>query len=178
MSAVPFTYQPRTDTRTSNIRIGIWLLLASELMLFGSLFSAYAMLRAGAAAWTSGRAWLEPGPTIALSALLVAASVLARRRLGWSAGAGIGFLGVALFEYSRLLAAGVRPASDVATACWFVLSGVHWVHVAAGVAATLWVRTGTGRLPAAHTVERLHALGLYWRFVDLIWIAILIAFLF
>lgn len=47
---IPYTYKPRPDTGLYNAKVGIWLFLASEIMLFGALFSSYIMLRVGAAA--------------------------------------------------------------------------------------------------------------------------------
>jgi cytochrome c oxidase subunit 3 len=46
---IPYTTQPRPDTGIYNAKAGIWLFLASEVMLFGALFSAYILLRVGAA---------------------------------------------------------------------------------------------------------------------------------
>ncbi len=54
---IPFTTKPRPDTGLYNAKIGIWLFLASEVMLFGALFSAYIMLRIGAPEGT----WPLPG---------------------------------------------------------------------------------------------------------------------
>src|SRR3954469_2430275 len=48
---IPYTVRPRPDTGLTNPKLGIWLFLASEVMLFGSLFSAYALLRSGAPTW-------------------------------------------------------------------------------------------------------------------------------
>ena len=45
---IPYTVQPRPDTGIYNAKVGIWLFLASEVMLFGGLFSAYVLLRVGA----------------------------------------------------------------------------------------------------------------------------------
>ena len=45
---IPYTGTPRTDTGVTNVTMGVWLFLASEIMLFGSLFSAYALLRTAA----------------------------------------------------------------------------------------------------------------------------------
>ena len=44
---IPYTVEPRPDTGLNNGKIGIWLFLASEVMLFGALFSAYILLRVG-----------------------------------------------------------------------------------------------------------------------------------
>ena len=46
---IPYTVRPRPDTGLTNGKIGIWLFLASEVMLFGALFASYIMLRRGAA---------------------------------------------------------------------------------------------------------------------------------
>src|SRR3954466_1326068 len=48
---IPYTAVVRPDTGVTNQRLGMWLFLASEVMLFGSLFSSYALLRSGAASW-------------------------------------------------------------------------------------------------------------------------------
>jgi len=56
---IPYTVQRRPDTGVSNVMMGVWLFLASEVMLFGALFSAYAMLRVAAPAWPSGRQLLS-----------------------------------------------------------------------------------------------------------------------
>ncbi len=50
-SAIPYTVEPRPDTGLYNARLGIWLFLASEVMLFGALFSSYILLRVGAPEW-------------------------------------------------------------------------------------------------------------------------------
>src|SRR5256885_8249739 len=52
MDALPYTVQPREDTGLYNAKVGIWLFLASEVMLFGALFSSYILLRVGAAPGT------------------------------------------------------------------------------------------------------------------------------
>src|SRR4030081_936804 len=56
METLPYTVQPREDTGLFNAKVGIWLFLASEVMLFGALFSSYIMLRIGAEAvnWPHG----------------------------------------------------------------------------------------------------------------------------
>src|SRR5882762_6962750 len=53
---IPYVAQPRPDTGLYNAKVGIWLFLASEVMLFGALFSSYILLRVGAApgAWPHG----------------------------------------------------------------------------------------------------------------------------
>ena len=52
---IPYTIERRADTGVTNVTLGIWLFLASEVMLFGALFSAYALLRVSAPIWPRGR---------------------------------------------------------------------------------------------------------------------------
>ena len=53
---IPYTVKPRPDTGLYNAKLGIWLFLASEVMLFGALFSSYVLLRVGAepGTWSMG----------------------------------------------------------------------------------------------------------------------------
>ncbi|HEY3915039.1 MAG TPA: cytochrome c oxidase subunit 3 [Verrucomicrobiae bacterium] len=56
---IPYTVEPREDTGLYNAKLGVWLFLASEVMLFGALFSSYILLRFGAEAGTWPRHWLD-----------------------------------------------------------------------------------------------------------------------
>src|SRR5215210_6004672 len=51
---IPYTVTPRRDTGLYNAKVGIWLFLASEVMLFGALFSSYILLRVGSDSWLHG----------------------------------------------------------------------------------------------------------------------------
>jgi cytochrome c oxidase subunit 1 len=174
---MPWTFEPRPDWRTTNVRLGIWLFLASEAMLFGSLFSAYVLLRTGASSWADPWQWLSLPSLMLLTALLVVASVTARRWILASGAAGVIFLVVKAFEFAQMLNEGLHPAVNLTIACWFVLTGMHWLHVAGGVCANVWIAKSAAQLPAAHLAGRLHALRLYWIFVDAIWVAILVSLL-
>lgn len=58
---IPYTVQPRPDTGVYNGKLGMWLFLASEVMLFGALFSSYILLRVAAPADTWPHGWLHVG---------------------------------------------------------------------------------------------------------------------
>jgi len=182
VSAIPWTYEARPDTRTTNVRVGIWLFLASEAMLFGSLFSGYVLLRTGAASWPDAAALLDGRSALVNTVLLAMVSGLLmlskRKPLYMSSAIAVVFLASKFIEYRAKLAAGEPPALNLLLACWFTLTFVHALHVAAGAAANIWVAAGQSRQSAAQFAERAHALRLYWYFVDLVWIAILIAFYF
>jgi cytochrome c oxidase subunit I len=177
-AAIPWTFTRRSDTRTTNVRVAVWLFLASEAMFFGSLFSAYVLLRTGAASWPVAT-WIDWPQAMLLTALLALATLCLRgatRGLWACALAAFVFLIVKGAGYRAMLDAGLPPASSLAVACWFVITGAHWLHVAGGIAANVWVARSAARLAPAHLAERMHALRLYWTFVDLIWIVILVSF--
>src|SRR4030081_244903 len=71
---IPFTIQPRPDTGLYNAKLGIWLFLASEVMLFGSLFSSYILLRTGAPVWPHGREMALSVPLATLNPLILIGS--------------------------------------------------------------------------------------------------------
>jgi cytochrome c oxidase subunit 1 len=87
---IPWSHTPRPDSRTTNIRIGTWLFVASEAMLFGSLFSSYVLLRAGAASWDDPgaftNAWQLGLLTLTLAICSVAVQVALTRVHGSSHG--------------------------------------------------------------------------------------------
>jgi cytochrome c oxidase subunit 3 len=70
---IPYTTEVRPDTGLTNPKLGIWLFLASEVMLFGSLFSAYALLRMGAETWPDQSSILSV-PLAALNTLILIGS--------------------------------------------------------------------------------------------------------
>jgi heme/copper-type cytochrome/quinol oxidase subunit 3 len=180
---VPWTFIERPDTRTTNVRLGIWLFLASEAMFFGSLFSAYVLLRAGGATWGSAAiddraaALVNTGILLAASLALHPVIRLARTpALAVSAMLAAVFLAFKLADYDAKLSAGLVPAANVLLASWFVLTAVHALHVAAGIVANAWVALASRRVAPAHAAARMQALRLYWYFVDLVWIGIVIAY--
>ena len=56
---IPYTVEVRRDTGLNNGKIGIWLFLASEVMLFGALFASYILIRTGAPSWPRGDTILD-----------------------------------------------------------------------------------------------------------------------
>jgi heme/copper-type cytochrome/quinol oxidase subunit 3 len=182
---IPYTTERRGDTGVTNVTLGLWLFLASEAMLFGSLFSAYALIRASAPDWPSGRAVLQPLLAVANTLVLLAGTAAAwraRRRhprdaaglLGVSAMLALGFLVVKGAEYRLDLLEGLVPSASTFLACYFTLTGVHALHVAGGAVANAWVIAGIRRVAPALTEGRIKALSLYWLFVDAIWIVLFV----
>ena len=180
---VPYTTERRLDTGMTNVTLGMWLFIASEVMLFGALFSAYALLRVSATDWPSGRHTLNLtfGLVNTLILLQVTASawrarrssaVAARRWLAIGTVCALAFLGVKSWEYARELSAGLRPATNTFLAMYFTLTGLHALHVIAGVVANAWAFAGVSRVSDAMTAGRARSLALYWVFVDIVWLII------
>ena len=191
MSAIPYTVARRPDTGVNNVHLGMWLFLASEVMLFGGLFSAYFMLRAGSAEpWTPMRAHLDAA--IVSTALLfggtaafAAAVRMARaRRLaafrGWMVAATVlafVFLPYKYLQYFDVWEFGHRASTSPQWAMYFLLTGVHAAHVAGGVLVNVKLLcTGTARWvgEAPAVVNRVTASALYWYFVDAIWLVLFV----
>src|SRR6185436_2530477 len=78
---IPYTVTPRRDTGLYNGKLGIWLFLASEVMLFGALFSTYLLLRTSALAWQKGVMSIPMGTLN--TAMLITSSILVMK--GWTA---------------------------------------------------------------------------------------------
>jgi cytochrome c oxidase subunit 3 len=72
---IPYTIQPRPDTGLYNAKVGIWLFLASEVMLFGALFSSYILLRVGAAEGFWPHGWLNVPVGTANTIVLITSSI-------------------------------------------------------------------------------------------------------
>jgi heme/copper-type cytochrome/quinol oxidase subunit 3 len=182
MNATPWTYTSRPDTRISNARLGVWLFLASEAMLFGSLVSAYVLLRAGASSWPDAGV-LNARHAYMMTPVLLAATLVfnfrratsPQARLLGSSALFAGFLGMKLLDYVEKWSVGVVPATNVLLGCWYTITAVHALHVAGGIAANFWMVATAGQ-NGDRDRERFYTLGLYWYFVDLVWVVILIGF--
>lgn len=111
-AAIPFTVEPRRDTGLYNAKVGIWLFLASEVMLFGALFSSYVLLRVGAAEWPHGLLNIPIGTfntavliTSSITVVMAWASLKmnqyknARLFLGVTILCALTFLGIKSYEY-------------------------------------------------------------------------------
>ncbi len=168
----------RADTGTSSSALGMGLFLSSEAMFFGSLFSAYVMLRAGSTSWPEPFSlfpWLE-------TALLIGASASfgdTRIRLISSNALGLAFVAVKLLNDAVMIRKGLLPSASLQLACWFTLGVVHAVHVFAGAIFTGWLAGPAFRIKAddrARWTARIEATRRYWIFVDLVWLALVGSF--
>ena len=124
---IPYTTDVRPDTGLTNPKLGIWLFLASEVMLFGSLFSSYALLRTGAQTWPHQSDIVSVPLATLNTVVLIASSVtmvmawaslkshsLSKYRLymGLTLLCGGIFLVVKTIEYSDKFSHGLYPATS------------------------------------------------------------------
>jgi cytochrome c oxidase subunit 1 len=169
--------RPARATDARAIRLGMWLFLASEAMLFASLFAGYVLLRMGSAGWPETTGLISAASVPAMTLLLFIGTLLSSfgsrgsERVRLIAGAVLAatFFVFKLVEYGDKIAAGLTPSSNLLLACWFTLTGVHAAHVAGGAIGNVWVAVRA-------TPERTASLRLYWFMVDAVWIVILFGF--
>jgi heme/copper-type cytochrome/quinol oxidase subunit 3 len=183
---IPYTVEERPDTGLTNGKFGIWLFLASEVMLFGALFSSYIILRNGAVEWPKGTLNIPLGAintVFLISSSVTMVLAWASLKLGeFSKGRGylIGtfllaaaFLVNKYFEYSEHLEHGAGPWHSTFDAIYFTLTGLHGLHIIGGmIVMAYFIAPGAGlwkRNPEQFT-NRIEYTGLYWHFVDLVWI--------
>jgi len=185
---IPYTVHPRADTGLTNGKLGIWLFLASEVMLFGALFASYILLRVGSPAWPAGREYLNIPLATLNTAVLITSSVtmvlawasLVKNDFGrfrmWQAATillGAVFLVVKYFEYTAKFHHHYFPHTNTFLAIYFTLTGLHGLHVIGGMAVNGWFWGQGSKLwkenPEWFTNRVEHA-GLFWHLVDLVWI--------
>src|SRR5438045_5260702 len=144
-TAIPYVVKPHPVTGIPNGKFGIWLFLASEVMLFGALFSSYILIRTGLPHWPPGEDKLAseivnvPLGTFN-TAVLITSSItmvlawasckmknLGRFRLfmGSTIGLACVFLVVKYFEYKHKFELGHFPSKDQFYAIYFTLTGLH-----------------------------------------------------
>lgn len=185
---IPYTVEVRPDTGLYNAKLGIWLFLASEVMLFGALFSTYLLLRVAAPVWPHGSEILNVPLATLNTMVLITSSVTMvmswvalklnkfgqfRLWLGLTFLAGVGFMVIKSIEYSAKFAHHLYPSNNTFMAIYFTLTGLHGLHVLGGmlVMAYFW---GPGarmwKTEPERFTNRIEVAGLYWHFVDLVWI--------
>ena len=188
---VPYIVEERPETGLNNSKLGIWVFLASEVMLFGGLFSAYVFLRMAApvgefAYW--GSKLSIPMATVN-TMVLISSSVTVimswaslkmkdfekyKMYMGLTLLCALIFLFIKYFEYTGKFHHGIYPSSSTFMAIYFTLTGLHGLHIIGGmiVMGYFWLPAGNKMWHSEpeHFTNRIEAAGLYWHFVDLVWI--------
>jgi cytochrome c oxidase subunit 3 len=185
---IPYTVEVRPDTGLSNGKLGVWLFLSSEVMLFAALFSSYILLRVGSTEWPHGYEELNVPMAAFNTVVLIGSSVtmvmawaslklnnFARFKayLGATIALAFVFLVVKYFEYAHHLEAGEGPWHSTFLAIYFTMTGLHGLHILGGIIVNsyLWgPGTKMWKTQPERFTNRIEIAGLYWHFVDLVWI--------
>ncbi len=179
---------PPTNTGVSNEKMAMWAFLGSECLLFGALISTYLLYK--------GRSISGPKPedvydipfTSVSSFVLLMSSltmVLAlgaiqrrdeRRLRVWllaTALLGATFIAGQIYEFTAFVHEGLTIHTNLFGSSFFVMTGFHGVHVTLGIVMliTLWAMSMRGQVPPQKS-ELVEIVGLYWHFVDIVWIVI------
>ncbi len=191
MIEIPYIVDERRDTGLNNVKLGIWLFLASEVMLFGGLFSTYILLRINAVEWPLGSDILNVQIGGFNTVVLILSSVTMvlcyaalklddlsgyKKYMAMTIGLSLLFLAVKTYEYLDKFSHGDVPAKSTFLAIYFTLTGLHALHIIAGVVVNgyfLGPGSAMWRTNKEQFINRIEAAGLYWHFVDLVWIFLL-----
>jgi cytochrome c oxidase subunit 3 len=168
-------------------KLGMWLFLAGDAMSFGGLIAGYAALRLGDPNWPVPSSILGVPFTAVMTFLLICSSVTMvkgleaikhgdqarlRRFLALTALGGACFLGMQAREWTHLITEGMTLTSKgMFGATFFVLTGFHGCHVFSGVVYLTCILLNAGSY-SRDNHNPVEIAGLYWHFVDLVWILI------
>jgi cytochrome c oxidase subunit 3 len=172
-----------------NEKLGMWVFLGSEVMFFTALIGSYIILRvANPQPWAGhpNQTPLNIPVTAVNTFLLICSSVTMVKafaaaqdglqkqlRLWLMATVLIGatFVGVQVYEYRELIAHGFVPSRDLFASTFYTMTGFHGFHVTMGVICMIYVTLKAFRGRYSATDHRgVEVIGLYWHFVDLVWI--------
>lgn len=164
-------------------RLALWWLLVSEIAIFGGLLSCYLLLRVANPQWgqeAAHTALLVGGfntlvlLTSSLSVVLAHAASergdgrAAARYMLYTVLGGVVFLVVKLgFEYIPEISAGYTPFRSVFWSFYYLATGLHGLHVVAGMVVMLVMMPAVRR---NENLQRVEYVGIYWHFVDAVWI--------
>jgi heme/copper-type cytochrome/quinol oxidase subunit 3 len=177
-----------TTTGLPNTKLAMWLFLASDCLLFGALITAYVLYRGASQtgpypsdvfdiAYTSVSSFVLLASSLTMVLALNAAQSrdMGRMRLWLLATAmlGLTFVGGQVYEFTSFYREGLSLSTNLFGTTFFVLTGFHGTHVAVGILMLLSLvgMSAAEKLPddPAFPVEMV---GLYWHFVDVVWIVI------
>jgi cytochrome c oxidase subunit III len=185
---IPYIYKPHPVTGVTNAKLGIWLFLASEVMLFGALFSTLIILRTAATNWPVGMEVLNVPLATLNTMVLITSSVTIvmawaslkmhefskyRIYMGLTILLSFGFLIIKFFEYEHKFHLGLSPATSTFYAIYFTMTGLHGLHVIGGIIVNAYLWGPGAKMWQTNPEQftgRVEIAGLYWHFVDLVWI--------
>ncbi len=177
-----------TSTGLPNTKLAMWLFLASDCLLFGALISTYVLYRNASIEGPFPNDVFDIPYTSVSSFVLLASSLtmvlalaalqrgdVGRSRVWLLATAllGMTFLGGQVYEFTTFAHEELYLTRNMFSTSFFVLTGFHGTHVAVGVLMllTLFSLSFGGRITPQNAIT-VELVGLYWHFVDIVWIVI------
>lgn len=176
-----------TVTGIPNGKLGIWIFLASEVMLFGGFISSYVILRTGSDFFIVPPKEMLGVPLATLNTFVLITSsvtmVLALDAIQKGNNKGLirymiltillafCFLGIKSYEYPHKWHEGITISSGLFGSFYFTLTGLHGLHVIGGIVFNFYILVMAikGKF-SAENHARVEYAGLYWHFVDLVWV--------
>ena len=172
----------RSATGIPTGRLAVWWLLASEVVIFGGLLGSYVMHRIGHPEWAEAAAhtqvWFGAFNTLVLltsSFTAVLAHQAAESGHGKKAakyllmtmGGALTFLMVKSVEWTIEISHGYTITANTFWSFYYTAAGLHGLHVIAGAIIMGFVAADAWR---GRELQRVELIGIYWHFVDLVWI--------
>ena len=179
-----------TSTGLDNTKLAMWAFLGSECLFFGSLITTYLLYRNRVLAGPTPHEIYDIPYTSVSSFVLLMSSLtmvlaLAAIQRGdhrglrtWllaTAFLGLTFIGGQVYEFTTFVEEGLTISTSTFGSAFFVLTGFHGAHVTVGILMLLALvgMSWAGRLdPASEGARKVELIGLYWHFVDIVWIVI------
>jgi heme/copper-type cytochrome/quinol oxidase subunit 3 len=178
-----------TSTGIPHGKLGMWVFLSSEVMLFGAFISAFIVLRMGSPDFGVPDPAIMGRPLATLNTFLLISSsvsmVLAlaavqrdeiKKFLNYmrlTIGLGLGFLCIKMFEYHHKISEGLTISSGLFGSFYYTMTGLHGLHVIGGLVFNAYIlRRGVQGVYSGRNHARVEYAGLYWHFVDLVWVVI------
>jgi heme/copper-type cytochrome/quinol oxidase subunit 3 len=177
-----------TSTGISNEKLAMWVFLGSDCLLFGGLISTYLLLRHRSVDGPQPEGFFDiPFTSVSSFVLLMSSLTMAlavasihrgdvRRCRVWLTGTavlGSIFIGGQVYEFTTFYNEGLGFTTNIFGSAFYTLTGFHGVHVTVGIIMlmTLVVVSLRGNL-GPERAETVEIFGLYWHFVDIVWIII------
>jgi heme/copper-type cytochrome/quinol oxidase subunit 3 len=171
-------------------KLGMWLFLAGDAMSFGGLIVGYGILRHASTKWPVPAEVLGINLTALMTFVLIVSSVTMvlslsaiqhgdrakfNKFMGLTILGGLFFLGCQAYEWTHLIGHTLPEhnlafSKDLFATTFFVLTGFHGMHVTGGVIYNTCVLLAVNR--GRYEAKHVEIAGLYWHFVDLVWILI------
>jgi cytochrome o ubiquinol oxidase subunit III len=188
MTFAPAAHEEPTSEAHEQRAFGFWLYLMSDAIIFSLLFATYAVMVQNTDGGPTGKALFSLTNAFGETLLLLFSSIsFGFATLAMTSGKaadvlrwllvtfvlGLGFVGLEMREFYGLVQLGAGPDRSGFLSAFFTLVGTHGAHVSVGL---IWILIMTGQVMTKGltlpVISRLVRLGLFWHFLDIIWVGI------